>query len=63
MKKLLTILAVAGVMAACNSGDDASNADTTATNVDTTTPSTPTDTSMSFTDTTGGTGADTTSVK
>ena len=36
MKKLFAILAVAGVMAACNNGDDANTTDTTGTTLDTT---------------------------
>jgi hypothetical protein len=42
MKKLLTILAVAGFMAACNNGDDdTTNGDTTAVDTSMTTPVTP----------------------
>jgi hypothetical protein len=48
MKKLLTILAIAGVMAACNSGNDENK------NGDSSTMSTGTDTSMNSGGTTMG---------
>ena len=65
MKKFLAILAVAGVMTACNNGDDANGEDTTTVSQDTTTVVTP---SIDTTATTGGdttatTGGDTTGTK
>ncbi len=59
MKKFLAIMAVAGVMAACNNGDDANGADTTTVSGDTTTVIAPDTTTVVAPDTTA-TSADTT---
>ncbi|HEX6915179.1 MAG TPA: hypothetical protein VF145_08045 [Chitinophagaceae bacterium] len=62
MKKLFAILAVAGFMAACNSGENTENADTTTVTTDTTTVVTP-DTATVVTDTTTTVSTDTTTKK
>ena len=60
MKKFLTILAVAGVMAACNNGsDETTNGDTVSADTTPATVVTP-DTTTTGTDTTTTTGTDTT---
>ena len=60
MKKLFAILAVAGVMAACNSGDDAQNGDTTNAAADTTPAVVTPDTTTVTADTTAAAGDTTT---
>lgn len=62
MKKFLTIIALAGVMAACNNGDDDTTDGDSATGGDTmnmTTPSTPGDTMGAGTSDTMNRGTDT----